>query len=81
VTIQITDAEGGFHLSIDVQPPLPTDGTVPEPSGALIAGMVARRAIEQLVQENVSRGDPAQIEGGNRKGIQWGIEGGSHEAN
>jgi hypothetical protein len=77
VTIQITDAEGGFHLSIEVQPPLPTDGTVPEPSGALIAGMVARRAIEQLVQESVSRGDPAQIEGGNRKGIQ----GGSHEAN
>ena len=57
VTIQITDAEGGFHLSIDVQPPLPTDGTVPEPSGALIAGMVARRAIEQLVQENVSKID------------------------
>lgn len=77
VTIQITDAEGGFHLSIDVQPPLPTDGTVPEPSGALIAGMVARRAIEQLVQENVSRGDPAQIGGGIRKGI----EGGNHEAN
>lgn len=59
VTIEITDAEGGFHLSIDVQPPLPTDGTVPEPSGALIAGMVARRAIEQLVQENV-----AKIDGG-----------------
>ena len=78
VTIQITDAEGGFHLSIDVQPPLPTDGTVPEPSGALIAGMVARRAIEQLAQENVSRGDPAQAEGVNRKGIG---EGGNHEAN
>lgn len=77
VTIQITDAEGGFHLSIDVQPPLPTDGTVPEPSGALIAGMVARRAIEQLVKENVSRGDSAQIEGGNRKGIDGGV----HEAN
>lgn len=81
VTIQITDAEGGFHLSIDVQPPLPTDGTVPEPSGALIAGMVARRAIEQLVLENVSRGDSAQIEGGNRNGIQGGIERGNHEAN
>ena len=77
VTIQITDAEGGFHLSIDVQPPLPTDGTVPEPSGALIAGMVARRAIEQLVKENVSRGDSEQIEGGNRKGIDGGV----HEAN
>lgn len=68
VTIQITDDEGGFHLSIDVQPPLPTDGTVPEPSGALIAGMVARRAIEHLVQENVAK-------------IDGGIEGGVHEAN
>ena len=29
VTIEITDAYGGFHLSIDVQPPLPEDGTVP----------------------------------------------------
>lgn len=51
VTIEITDADGGFHLSIDVQPPLPEDGTVPEPSAALIAGMVARRAIEQLVAQ------------------------------
>ena len=58
VTIQITDADGGFHLSIDVQPPLPTDGTVPEPSAALIAGMVARRAIEQLVRQQ------GQTEGG-----------------
>ncbi len=56
VTIEITDADGGFHLSIDVQPPLPTDGTVPEPSGALIAGMVARRAIEQLVQQQQEGG-------------------------
>jgi hypothetical protein len=56
VTIEITDANGGFHLSIDVQPPLPTDGTVPEPSGALIAGMVARRAIEQLVQQQQEGG-------------------------
>ena len=55
VTIEITDADGGFHLSIDVQPPLPEDGTVPEPSGALIAGMVARRAIEQLVQQQMEK--------------------------
>lgn len=53
VTIEITDADGGFHLSIDVQPPL---GTVPEPSAALIAGMVARRAIEQLVAQQVDGG-------------------------
>jgi hypothetical protein len=56
VTIEITDADGGFHLSIDVQPPLPADGTVPEPSAALIAGMVARRAIEQLVAQQVEGG-------------------------
>ena len=56
VTIEITDADGGFHLSIDVQPPLPEDGAVPEPSAALIAGMVARRAIEQLVAQQVEGG-------------------------
>lgn len=50
VTIVIEDAEGGFSLLINSEPPLPTDGTVPEPSAALIAGMVARRAIEELVQ-------------------------------
>ena len=59
VTIEITDADGGFHLSIDVQPPLPTDGTVPEPSAALIAGMVARRAIEQLVAQQQQVEAPA----------------------
>jgi hypothetical protein len=36
-----------------VQPPIPEDGNVPEPSAALIAGMVARRAIEQLVQQQM----------------------------
>jgi hypothetical protein len=41
---------------IDVNPPLPEDGTVPEPSAALIAGMVARRAIEQLVAQQVDGG-------------------------
>ena len=56
VTIEITDADGGFHLSIDVQPPIPEDGNVPEPSAALIAGMVARRAIEQLVAQQQADG-------------------------
>lgn len=66
VTIEITDADGGFHLSIDVQPPLPEDGTVPEPSAALIAGMVARRAIEQLVaqQQQVEAPAQQQVDGG-----------------
>ena len=59
VTIEITDADGGFHLSIDVQPPLPEHGTVPEPSAALIAGMVARRAIEQLVAQQQQVEAPA----------------------
>lgn len=66
VTIEITDADGGFHLSIDVQPPLPEHGTVPEPSAALIAGMVARRAIEQLVaqQQQVEAPAQQQVDGG-----------------
>lgn len=64
VTIEITDADGGFHLSIDVQPPLPEDGTVPEPSAALIAGMVARRAIEQLVAQQVEAPAQQQVDGG-----------------
>lgn len=66
VTIEITDADGGFHLLIDVQPPLPEDGTVPEPSAALIAGMVARRAIEQLVaqQQQVEAPAQQQVDGG-----------------
>jgi hypothetical protein len=50
VTIEITDTDGGFHVVMDVQPPIP-DGTVPQPTAALIAGMVARRAIEHLVQQ------------------------------
>lgn len=60
VIIEITDADGGFHLSIDVQPPLPTDGTVPEPSAALIAGMVARRAIQELVDQQQRAEAPTQ---------------------
>lgn len=64
VTIEITDADGGFHLLIDVQPPLPEDGTVPEPSAALIAGMVARRAIEQLVAQQAEAPAQQQCDGG-----------------
>ena len=60
VTIEITDANGGFHLAMDVQPPIP-EGTVPEPTAALIAGMVARRAIEQLVRQQ------GQTEGGSHE--------------
>lgn len=60
VTIVIEDAEGGFSLLINSEPPLPIDGTVPEPSAALIAGMVARRAIEELVQSQAAQSQAAQ---------------------
>ncbi len=50
VTIVIEDADGGFHLSLDVQPPLEGDGTQVRPTPALIAGSVARRAIQAMVE-------------------------------
>lgn len=50
VTIVIEDADGGFHLSMNVQPPLEGDGTQVRPTPALIAGSVARRAIQELVE-------------------------------
>ena len=50
VTIVIEDADGGFHLSLDVQPPLEGDGTQVRPTAALIAGSVARRAIQAMVE-------------------------------
>lgn len=50
VTIVIEDAEGGFHLSLDVEPPLAEDGSEVRPTPALIAGSVARRAIQALVE-------------------------------
>lgn len=49
VTIVIEDAEGGFHLSINVEPPLPEDGSQARPTPALMAGAVARRAIQEMV--------------------------------
>lgn len=51
VTIVIEDADGGFHLSLDVQPPLEGDGTQVRPTPALIAGSVARRAIQEMVAQ------------------------------
>ena len=54
VTIEIEDADGGFHLSLRVDPPMPEDGSQVRPTAALMAGAVARRAI----QEMVSQGNP-----------------------
>jgi len=51
VTIVIEDADGGFHLSLDVQPPLAEDGSEVRPTAALIAGSVARRAIQEMVAQ------------------------------
>ena len=56
VTIVIEDADGGFHLSLDVQPPLEGDGTQVRPTAALIAGSVARRAIQELVAQQPPAG-------------------------
>ena len=50
VTIVIEDAEGGFTLSMDCVPPLDNDGSQVRPTPALMAGSVARRAIEELVK-------------------------------
>jgi hypothetical protein len=49
VTIVIEDAEGGFTLSMDCVPPIEADGSQVRPTPALIAGSVARRAIDELV--------------------------------
>jgi len=49
VTMVIEDADGGFHLSINVEPPLPEDGSQARPTPALMAGAVARRAIQEMV--------------------------------
>lgn len=49
VTIEIEDADGGFHLSLRVDPPLPEDGSQARPTPALMAGAVARRAIQEMV--------------------------------
>lgn len=54
VTIVIEDADGGFHLSMDCVPPIEADGSQVRPTPALIAGSVARRAIEELVGQQTS---------------------------
>ena len=51
VTIEIEDADGGFHLSLRVDPPLPEDGSQARPTAALMAGAVARRAIQEMVEQ------------------------------
>lgn len=50
VTIVIEDADGGFHLSFNVEPPVDADGANVRPTAALFAGAVARRAIEEMVR-------------------------------
>jgi len=50
VMIEIEDAEGGFHLSVQTDPPLSEDGTEVRPTPALLAGAVAKRAIEEMVR-------------------------------
>ena len=50
VMIEIEDAEGGFHLSVQTDPPLSEDGTDVRPTPALLAGAVAKRAIEEMVR-------------------------------
>lgn len=51
VTIEIEDADGGFHLSLRVDPPMPEDGSQVRPTAALMAGAVARRAIQEMVNQ------------------------------
>jgi len=51
VTIEIEDFDGGFHLSLRVDPPLPEDGSQARPTAALMAGAVARRAIQEMVNQ------------------------------
>lgn len=54
VTIVIEDADGGFHFSMDCVPPLEADESQIRPTPALIAGSVARRAIEELVNRQTT---------------------------
>jgi hypothetical protein len=53
VTIVIEDADGGFHLSMDCVPPIEADGSQVRPTPALMAGSVARRAIEEMVNRQM----------------------------
>jgi hypothetical protein len=58
VTIVIEDADGGFHLSMDCVPPIEGDGSNVRPTPALMAGSVARRAIEELVGRQATEVPP-----------------------
>lgn len=55
VTLVIEDADGGFHLSLTVDPPLEGDGSQVRPTAALLAGSVARRAIQEMVERQGGR--------------------------
>lgn len=62
VTIVIEDADGGFHLSMDCVPPIEGDGSNVRPTPALMAGSVARRAIEELVNRQTPEALPEASE-------------------
>ena len=61
VTIVIEDADGGFHLSMDCVPPIEGDGSQVRPTPALMAGSVARRAIEELVNRQTPEALPEAL--------------------
>ena len=65
VTIVIEDAEGGFTLSMDCVPPIEADGSQVRPTPALMAGSVARRAIEELVNRQTPEAPEAPPEAAN----------------
>ena len=57
----IEDADGGFHLSMDCVPPIEGDGSQVRPTPALMAGSVARRAIEELVNRQTPEALPEAL--------------------
>ena len=61
VTIVIEDADGGFTLSMDCVPPIEGDGSQVRPTPALMAGSVARRAIEELVNRQMPEAPGATL--------------------
>jgi hypothetical protein len=69
VTIVIEDAEGGFTLSMDCVPPIESDGSQVRPTPALMAGSVARRAIEELVNRQTPEAPGATLEVGAPPGM------------
>lgn len=58
VTIVIEDADGGFHITMDCVPPIEADGSQVRPTPALMAGSVARRAIEEMVGRQATEVPP-----------------------